>query len=283
MIRRRHFLQSAVAVAALPALAAFRSASDSRAPKSELWPVWQTHNPDAAPSAEPDYQTLARLLDKYLAPPDDALRLARFNYNEVSAQEGDELVRFNQELGAVNVNDLNKNQQFTFWTNLYNSLTLQVVLQHWPVDSIRDINISPGLFARGPWNAEVVTVLDENLTLNDIEHRILRPIWNDARIHYAVNCASVGCPNLQLWNSQTLERDLDAAAAQFVNSPRGVDIQSREVTVSKIYSWYVEDFDSDEQGVLRHLRRYAQPRLDSDLAEINQLHDSDYDWNINSA
>ena len=72
-----------------------------------------------------------------------------------------------------------------------------MVLEHYPVKSIRDIDISPGFFASGPWGAKLATVEGEKISLDEIEHRILRPIWKDPRIHYAVNCASLGCPNLQ--------------------------------------------------------------------------------------
>ena len=74
---------------------------------------------------------------------------------------------------------------------------MKVVLDHYPVDGIRDIDISPGLFAGGPWDKKLVEIEGDDVSLNDIEHRILRPIWRDPCIHYAVNCASIGCSNLR--------------------------------------------------------------------------------------
>ena len=122
-------------------------------------------------------------------------------------------------MAAVRVSGLGRDEQCAYWINLYNALTLEVVLDHYPVDSIRDIDISPGLFSQGPWGKKLITVEGEQVSLNDIEHRILRPIWRDPRIHYAINCASLGCPNLQPrpFTGRTLDHALDLAAMRFVD------------------------------------------------------------------
>jgi hypothetical protein len=98
-------------------------------------------------------------------------------------------------LTALEISGYSRPEQFAYWFNLCNALTIQVVLDHYPVESIRDIDVSPGQFADGPWKKESVTVQAEKVSLDDIEHLILRAIWIDQRIHYAVNCASVGCPD----------------------------------------------------------------------------------------
>ncbi len=97
-------------------------------------------------------------------------------------------------LAATSADRLRRAEQFPFWINLYNALTVKVVLDHYPVEIIRDIDISPGLFADGPWGKKLVTVEGEALSLDDIEHRILRPIWKDPRLHYVLNCAALGVP-----------------------------------------------------------------------------------------
>jgi hypothetical protein len=170
-----------------------------------------------------------------------------------------------------------------FWINLYNALTLQVVARRHPVDSIRDIDISPGWFSDGPWDAVLVSVEGEALTLNDIEHRILRPIWRDPRIHYAVNCASLGCPNLAQtpYRARQLEAQLERAARAFVNHPRGVKAEQGRVTASRIYDWYREDFGTSEAELLAHLRRYAAPGLAARLAAAGAIAGYAYDWNLN--
>ncbi len=158
---------------------------------------------------------------------------------------------------------LRRPEQLAYWINLYNALTVQVVLDHYPVASIHDIAISPGLLAIGPWDKPLIEIEGAAVSLNDIEHRILRPIWRDPRIHYAVNCASIGCPDLQAraFTAETAEALLEAAARAYVNHPRGARVEAGELTVSSIYAWYREDFGGTEAGVIAHLKRYAAPEL----------------------
>jgi len=155
------------------------------------------------------------------------------------------------------VSKLNRPEQQAYWINLYNALTVQVVLDHYPVETIRDIDISPGLFSDGPWGKKLVTIEAEPVSLDDIEHRILRPIWRDPRIHYAVNCASVGCPDLlaRAYRTDDMDQTLTANAVAYINSARGVALKGGEVSVSSIYDWFEADFGGNEAGVLKHLRQ----------------------------
>ena len=158
-----------------------------------------------------------------------------------------------------------------------------MIVDHFPVRTIRDIDISPGLFANGPWGAELVSVEGEPLSLDDIEHRILRPIWRDPRIHYAVNCAAIGCPNLNpvAFTADNTEQILDKAAVAYVNDPRGARFDDGDLIVSSIYSWFEEDFGSSEAGVIAHLKRYARPPLSDQLSGRRDYSDHDYDWKLN--
>jgi hypothetical protein len=95
---------------------------------------------------------------------------------------------------AVDIAGYVRPQQLAYWINPDNAASVLVVLQHYPVSGIRDIDISPGIIADGPWGRRLLVITGEPLSLNDIGLRILRPIWRDPRIHNAVNCASPGCP-----------------------------------------------------------------------------------------
>jgi hypothetical protein len=151
------------------------------------------------------------------------------------------------------------------------------------VASIRDINISPGLLARGPWGAKLATVEGEKISLDDIEHRILRPIWKDNRVHYALNCASLGCPNLQstAYTSDATEALLERGAKEFINHPRGVAIQSGKLRVSSIYVWFQEDFGGDAEELMEHWLKYANPKLAEALGKYSGGLSHDYDWRLN--
>ena len=161
---------------------------------------------------------------------------------------------------------------------------MSVILDHYPVDTIMDIDISPGLFANGPWGRKLIAVDGTDVSLDDIEHRILRPIWKDPRVHYAVNCASLGCPNLQkkAFTAATADAMLTAAAVEFVNDPRGVRFEGNDLIVSKIYDWFEEDFGGSEAGVLDHVRTYANPDLAARLKGLSDYDDAGYNWRLNN-
>jgi Protein of unknown function, DUF547 len=158
----------------------------------------------------------------------------------VAPEDRKALKSYLENLQSLQISQYNRAEQKAYWINLNNALTVEVVLSRYPVESIRDIGISPGLFSRGPWDAKLLTVEGEKLSLNDIEHRILRPIWRDARVHYAVNCASLGCPNLQpaAFTTDNTENLLERGAKEYVNHPRGVAVRNQKLRVSSIYVWF---------------------------------------------
>ena len=277
MIDRRRVLAGAAGLAALVAARPAR-AQLFDAPRPDLWPRWTAH--DATSGATVDHGAWDAVLAAHLRPGADGI--ARFDYSAALADRAG-IDRYVQALAATPVSRFARPEQFAYWVNLYNALTVQVVLDHYPVASIRDIDISPGLFANGPWGAERVTVEGEGLTLDDIEHRILRPIWQDPRIHYAVNCAALGCPNLHpvAFTGANTERLLDAGARAFVNHARGARMGRNGLFVSSIYVWFDEDFGGTDAGVIAHLRRYAEPALAASLAGVDDIADDGYDWALN--
>lgn len=247
------------------------------APKAKLWDKWSTH--DAAASATLDHSAWGNFLQKYVRPhPSGVNRVA---YAKVERSDQKELYRYIEQLTQVPISQFNQDEQLAYWINLYNALTVKVVLDHYPVMSIRDIK--SGFFSVGPWNKKLATVEGEKLTLNDIEHRILRPIWKDPRIHYAVNCASIGCPNLQpvAFTGSTANMLLDKAAVEFVNHPRAVSIERGRLVVSSIYVWFQEDFGNSDKGVIEHLQRYADSGLNDSLSNLTDIAADRYDWSLN--
>jgi len=205
----------------------------------------------------------------------------RFDYAAVTPADRAKLQSYLDALAARDPRTLNRPEQFAYWVNLYNALTVAVVVDYYPVKSIR--KIEGGLLGLGPWNKEFITIQGQALTLNDIEHRILRPIWQDPRIHYAVNCASLGCPNLatSAYSPDKLEAQLDAAARDFINHPRGVDRSGKRLRVSSIYDWYEIDFGSDQKELLGHLAQYAEEDLAAYLGSYSGRIRYDYDWKLN--
>jgi hypothetical protein len=281
VIRRRHLTFAIVlSVVALP-LAAFTSIEALLAPKAELWERWTAQDPTS--TAEIEHADWGTLLARYVKT--DTSGVNRFDYAQVSAADREALRGYIGRLSSIAISRHARPEQLAYWINLYNALTVQVILDHDPVASIRDIDISPGLFADGPWGAELAAVEGQRLTLNDIEHRILRPIWRDPRIHYAVNCASVGCPNLAAvpYRRATVEQMLDDAARAYINSPRGARVEDGRLIVSSIYVWFGGDFGGSDAAVIEHLRRYAEAPLREMLRGKSAIDGHAYDWSLNGA
>ena len=249
------------------------------APSANLWERWTANDPAATRSI--DHGAWDRFLKTYVLASGDGIN--RVAYGRVSGSDGLGLKRYIAGLAAEPVSRLSRAEQLPFWINLYNALTVKLVLDHYPVKSIRDIDISPGWLARGPWNKKLIEIEGEKISLNDIEHRILRPIWRDPRIHYAVNCAAIGCPNLRTdaFTARNAEGLLSEAAVDYVNHPRGARIEDGELVVSSIYVWFQEDFGGDDEGVIAHLARYARAELKAGLAKAQKIGDFAYDWALN--
>jgi hypothetical protein len=254
------------------------------APKADLWERWEAHDPDS--SLTVDHRTWDALLEKYLVRSDPS-GVNLFRYGAVTSLDRTALEMYLDELQAVNVSALSRPEQMAYWINLYNALTVNTILEHYPVDSIKDIDISPGLFSNGPWDAKLLNIESEKISLNDIEHRILRPIWRDRRIHYAVNCAALGCPNLQdrAYVPGEIDQMLDEAAVQYINHPRGAGIdETGRLTLSSIYKWFGEDFGKDIDQILDHIRKYASDELLEKLPADKKIKVKyRYDWGLNDA
>jgi hypothetical protein len=234
--------------------------------------------------------SLDALLARYVVAHADGVNRVRYAAWKASAPDLAALAAWIAEAAARRPSTMAREEAFAHWANLYNALTLQVVLERYPVRSIRDIRSSGVPFDprgwTGPWRTRLVTVEGRALSLDDIEHEIMRPMFRDPRVHYAVNCASIGCPNLlpRAWRAAGLEAGLDAAAAGFVNHPRAVTVlPDGRLRVSSIYSWFRVDFGDSEAGVVAHLRRYAAPALAARLTPGTRIAEDAYDWALNGA
>ncbi len=255
------------------------SQSSIAAPKADLWSIWQKND---LQGGEPiDHSDWQGFLDSHLQRGND--EITRLNYAEVSEGDKNLLDHYLAQLQRSPVSSLSRDQQRAYWINLYNAGTAWVILKYYPVASIRDIDISPGWFSDGPWGKKLFKIEGQMVSLDDIEHRILRPIWKDPRLHYALNCASLGCPNLQqqVFTVENNEALLDQAATSFINHRRGVDVVNGELDVSSIYHWFKEDFGGSDQAVISHLKRFANPALAAKLRNIKEISGHQYDWSLN--
>ena len=266
----------------LPLLAACASVERLALPAPEALPGHSLTSYAPPPGQRVDHRDWTTFLSRYVAP--DAEGVNRVAYGQVTQADQARLDGYLAALQAVDPARLTRDQQLAYWVNLYNAVTVDVILQNYPVASIRKIKDGP--LSVGPWNRPVVQVAGETLTLNDIEHRIIRPTFNEPRIHYALNCAAVGCPNLmdRAWQADTLDSDFAAAERAYINDPRGVRFDDRGgLILSKIYIWFREDFGPNEQAVLTYLQSAADPDLRARLATTARVKAYDYNWALNDA
>ncbi len=254
------------------------------APKPDLWAFWQVDNPGNPDGI--DHSSWDTFLSRNVEI--NNLDPTLIRYDGVSGSDRALLDTYLDQLAAVQIRQFSKPEQMAFWINLYNALTVKVILNHFPVRSIRDVDISPGFFSNGPWGKKLLAVEGEMLSLDDIEHRILRPIWQDPRIHYAVNCAALGCPMLmpRAFEAKDLEEDLNQNAIAFANSERGAMIDADDpgkIRVSSIFEWFKVDFGGTDRAVLDHIAAFAVPERASALMNAKRIDDDFYDWTLNIA
>jgi hypothetical protein len=251
------------------------------APKAERWTFWDSRDPGA--TLKIDHSAWNTFLGQYVLQGEDGIN--RVRYAGVSDTDRQQLRGYITALEQLAIRRYSAAQQLAYWINLYNAVTVDIVLQYYPVSSIRDIDVSPGFFADGPWGKKLLTIEGQPVSLNDIEHRILRPIWQDPRLHYALNCASLGCPNLSInaYNADTIDTLLDQAATAYVNNPRGVSFINGKLYVSSIYSWFRDDFGKSDSAVIDHLKHYASAPLQNALADTGHIAGDRYNWSLNDA
>ena len=246
-----------------------------------LWPLWEVNNPLSQETISHVYWQ--KFLDARVITNDEGINLV--DYANLTKDDINLLKTYIASLSRVNINNFNRAEQLAFWINLYNAVTVYTVASYYPISSIEEINTSPGLFSIGPWGAKLVTINNNALSLDEIQNRIIRPIWNDSRTHYAVNNGSIGAANLskQAYQGSLIETELNEAAFLYINSLRGVQIIEGKLIVSKIYEWYNDDFGVTKQNVIAHIKQFAKEPLKHQLKHINTIDNYIYNWHLNSA
>ena len=230
-----------------------------------------------------DHTALDDLLNRFVAV--DDVGASRVDYAAWRASPADRaaLDSYLDSLQAVHPASLTRDEQFVFWVNLYNAETLRVVLAHRPTRSI--LFIRPTWLSLGPWNARRLRVDGLRLSLSDVENRILRPGFADPRVHYALNCASTGCPTLRprAWVALNLDAELDAAARAMINRPDHVRLKRGKIVLSRIFKWYRRDFGASDAEVIAHIAAHANDALQDQLACHDEIGGYQYDWSLNGS
>lgn len=171
-------------------------------------------------------------------------------------------------------------QKLAYWINAYNAYTLDLILEHYPVASIKDIGSTIKIpFVSTAWDIKFINIGDEEYDLNNIEHGIIRKEFEEPRIHFALVCAAVSCPKLQnrAYLPETLDEQLTKAAKEFLSNPGKNEFKSsNQATLSKLFNWYGGDFNNDGT-LIEYINQYAPVKLNKD-ANIDWM---DYNWALN--
>lgn len=223
-------------------------------------------------AAPVDYTLYAELLG-------DHVRGGLVDYDGMLGDRA-KLDRFLDELSRVDPAQLSRSERLAYYINAYNAWTIWLILSKYPaLESIKDLG---GLFS-SPWKKEIARLNGQTVSLDHIEHQVLRPIYKDPRIHFAVNCASLGCPPLlgEPYIGAKVDDQLTERTASFINDPARTRLQGNTLYVTKIMDWFGEDFNDDPAGFVRkYAKGDLKKRLDAlgDGVEVEYL---EYDWSLN--
>lgn len=245
-----------------------------------LWPKWQVNNPLSNKTIS--HKEWQHFLDEHVIINDEHINLV--DYAHLKPQDVENLKKYITRLSKIDIKNYNRQEQLAYWINLYNALIVKTVASYYPVANIQEINISPGLFSVGPWGANLIKVNNTALSLDEIDNRIIRAIWNDPRTHYTLNDATIGAPNLskEAYQGKKIEQQLNNGAKNYINSLRGVQVIEGKLIVSKLFDWYIEDFGGTKKDIIKHLEQFANEPLNSQLKHINTIDSYIYNWHINS-
>ncbi len=170
-----------------------------------------------------------------------------------------------------------KDEQLAYWINAYNAFTVKLIVKNYPVKSIKDLG--GGIYkVNTTWDIKFIHIGDETYDLNNIEHGIIRKEFNEPRIHFAVNCASVSCPKLrnEAFVASKLDSQLTDQAKDFINNPTKNKISPNEAQLSKLFSWFKSDF-TENMSLIEFINQYSNTKLNKDT-DLDYL---DYSWELN--
>ena len=191
------------------------------------------------------------------------------NYATINADESELKTYLNQFVNNPPKNSWTKNEKLAYWINAYNAFTIKLIIDNYPLKSIKDI--------KNPWDKKFILIDGALISLNHIEHEILRKM-DEPRIHFAINCASVSCPKLlnEAFEAAKLDSQLTNATKSFINNPKKNNLAMDHVEISKIFKWFNKDFEK-KGSIIDFLNAYSEIKINPD-AKIGYL---DYNWNLN--
>ncbi len=211
---------------------------------------------------KPDHSVFNQLLSKYVS------NSGNVNYSGFKGSQSQLKNYIDDVVTNSPESSWGRNEKLAYWMNLYNAVTINLILDNLPLSSITDLD------GGKPWDVKRVTVDGNSYSLNDIEHKIIRPRFKDPRIHFAVNCAAKSCPPIapKAFTAGNVNSELDRLTKKFVNSSAN-KISANSMSISKIFEWYAEDFGD----IKSYINKYSNTQVSAG-ADVSYI---DYDWALN--
>lgn len=175
--------------------------------------------------------------------------------------------------------DWSKDEKMAFWINAYNAYTIKLIVDNYPVKSIKDLNPKVSIvYVSTIWDKKFFSIGGEKMSLNMIENRILRKM-DDPRIHFAINCASMSCPEMlnEAYEAKKLDKQLTQQAKKFLADKSRNDIDAKSPKISNIFNWFGKDFKRKGQTVIDFINKFSSVKINED-AEVSYM---DYSWKLN--
>ncbi len=212
--------------------------------------------------------------------PGEVSSLVRYGNLKANRSDLDTYLRELEKLTRKDFANFNENQKLSFWINAYNAYTLKLIIDNYPLKSIKDL----GSVFSSPWKKKFITLFKKKMSLDNIEHDTIRKNFKEPRIHFAVNCASMGCPSLAdiAFNESNLENLLQKMSLGFINNnaKNSYDIANKKMKLSKIFSWYGGDF-KEKFGSYKNFIQTLKPDVKG-LSKF-KVSWSDYGWDLNDS
>jgi hypothetical protein len=241
-----------------------------------IFQIFSCHGSDLGQrnSTPPSHQIFDELLKKHVS--NDGL----VNYKGF-IEDKEKLEKY-LDLLSNNAPDRQKwseDQQLSYWINAYNAFTIKLIVDNYPVKSIKDLDPKVSIpLVNTVWHIKFFKIGGKDASLDEIEHKILRKEFDEPRIHFAINCASVSCPKLlnEAFIPENIDFQLDKVAKSFINDPSRNKIRANSIEISQIFSWFKGDFTKNG-SLIDYLNKYSNVKIGPN-AKISHLN---YDWSLN--
>lgn len=206
-------------------------------------------------------------------------------------KEDQEFIKYLSQLSNTDPTEFSRDEKLAFWINAYNAFTLQIVMVNYPINSITDLNkggkLLKNLEGKTVWDKKFITINKMKYSLNDIEHNILRKM-NEPRIHFALVCASISCPELrnEAYEAEKIVAQLQDETKMFLidKGKNHYDIKNREAYISKLFDWFEVDFGDTDENILIFISDYLPDDISADISSnISdwKIKYNNYNWNLN--